>query len=102
MFRERLIGLFGATSGNVTITARKPPVLTIAANMTTVYVGDPVVFTGSFKQAQGQPIAGATVTLYRDSISIGSGVTDAQGNYSITWIIDVEGTIIVHSEAQNP
>lgn len=100
--QERQQQLFGAISPNVTITARKPPVLTLTADLTTVYVGDTVTFIGSFKQANGQPIAGRTVSLFRDSTLMSTAVTDALGNYTMPWVVDVEGSIIIHSEAPNP
>ncbi len=90
-------------SPTVTITVHAIPVpsLTLIVDKTEGLLGDTFTFSGTFMQ-NGTPVAGATVTLYRNTAVAGSAVTDGTGNYVILWVADVEGFLSFHTEAPQP
>jgi len=72
--------------------------LTINVDKDSGYINDVFTFTGVLTQ-DGTAISGATVTLYKDSTSIGSDTTKTDGSYQIQWIADSIGTYNFHTEA---
>ena len=108
--RHRLFGAetqYAATkSPDVTITILETPTttptLTLTVDKTTGYVGDSFIFTGNLSY-DGTTMPGITITLYNGLLSTGlTGVTDADGNYAITWVADAVGSVSMHTEAQVP
>jgi len=61
--------------------------------------GDRFTFYGSF-EVDGNPLPGRAVLLYRNTVHEGSGVTDEFGDYQISWVADLEGDPVFHTEAQ--
>jgi hypothetical protein len=70
--------------------------LSISVDKDRGYVGDVFTFTGQLVKSGTRK--GYTVYLYKDSVVVGSGVTDARGNYSIPWTSDAVGTYNFHTE----
>lgn len=70
--------------------------LTLTVDKTEGYVGDTFTFSGTFT-ITGKKL-GHTVYLYRDDVNVGSGTTDAHGDYSIPWTADVVGAHNFHTE----
>ncbi|GAH86888.1 unnamed protein product, partial [marine sediment metagenome] len=90
-------------SPTVTITVHAIPVptLSLAVDKTDGWLGDVFTFYGVLMQ-NGAPVAGTTISLFRNAAVVGTGVTDGAGNYSIPWIADVEGFLSFHTEAPQP
>jgi hypothetical protein len=109
--------LYSKTTGNYTITSyfyfdgtdvsriadfswSVGPVYTLTLNVdkSSGYVGDAFTFTGTLTQ-NGTPIAGATVTLYKDNVALSpSTTTDAYGNYAFQWTADTAGNHSFYAE----
>jgi len=70
--------------------------LSLAVDKTEGYRGD--VFTFSGQLVKSGTRKGYTVTLFKDSFSVGSGLTDARGNYTVPWTSDAVGSYTFHSE----
>jgi len=90
-------------SPTVTITVHAIPVptLSLSVDKTDGYLGDVFTFYGVLMQ-NGAPVAGTTISLFRNATAVGSGGTDGAGNYSIPWTADVEGLLSFHTEAPQP
>ncbi len=81
----------GFTSGTTTLAASALPVLTVAANMTTVTAGVPTPVNFTVRSA-GLPVPGATVTL--SGVATGTGTpTDVNSNVTIIVTATGAGTI---------
>ena len=85
----------------VTVSPVPVVALTLTVDKTTGYVGDTFVFRGKFTQ-NGVAVVGAIVTLFRDTIAVGTATTDSVGAYSIRWTANVTGSFSFHSEATTP
>lgn len=85
----------------VTVHAVPAPSLTLAVDKTEGFLGDVFTFYGVLMQ-NSTSVAGTTVSLFRNGVVVGSGVTDGAGNYVIPWVADVEGFLSFHTEAPQP
>jgi len=89
-------------SPTVSITVEEVPMaytLTISVSPKTGRVGDTFTFSGGLRY-DAERIAGATIDLILEGVGkVGSGVTDALGNYSISWRADRSGALSFHAEA---
>jgi hypothetical protein len=73
--------------------------LTLNVDKSSGYVGDVFTFTGTLTQ-DSTPIAGATVTLYKDNVALSpSTTTDQYGNYAFQWVADTPGNHSFYAEA---
>jgi hypothetical protein len=76
-----------------------PYTLTLNVDKSSGYIGEVFTFTGTLTQ-NGTPIAGATVTLYKDDVAMTpSTTTDTYGNYAFQWTADTPGNHSFYSEA---
>jgi hypothetical protein len=102
--RRLLKALLGQVvrSPTVTVSVLGLPTLTISVNKTTGYTGDTFNFSGKLTRADGTAVSGYTVTLYRDTTVAGTGTTDSSGNYKISWVANVAGSLYFHTEATVP
>jgi hypothetical protein len=82
--------MIGYTSGTTTVTAIKPPALSISANPTQVTVGTPTKVTFTVT-SNGSPIKNAMVIL--SGAAYGSGKTNANGIVAINVYAKNKGTI---------
>jgi len=83
------------------ITFFKEPLyeLTLNVDKEIGYVGDSFIFSGMLTENY-IPVEGATVTLYKDSISTGlTDITSSDGKYSIEWIANEAGKFVFFTEA---
>lgn len=71
--------------------------LTLNVDKSEGYVGDVFTFSGTLVLTAGKKL-GHVIYLYRDSVNVGSGTTDAHGDYSIPWTADVIGANTFHTE----
>jgi len=73
--------------------------LTISVDKTEGRVGDTFTFTGNLSW-DGEPIGFIPITLYVNGVAVGTGETDAYGNYRIAWTPTEAGTYTCYTEAE--
>ncbi|RLI83298.1 hypothetical protein DRP04_01835 [Archaeoglobales archaeon] len=92
----------GAAIGALITFWKEPLVtytLTINVDKESGYVGDTFTFYGTLTE-NGNPVSGATVTLYKDDSSTDlTDVTGDDGSYSIQWVADQIGSHDFYTEA---
>jgi len=105
LLRGRLQEFFGAVSGNIGVTVAPPAAatytLSIAANKTSVVIGEVVTFSGVYKK-DGVGVVYGEVTLNKNASPIADVTTDAAGNYSVDWYANVAGSFTFNTSTVDP
>jgi len=73
--------------------------LSLSVEPTEGVIGDTFIFSGLLL-VNGVPHPGATVSLYRNGVLVGSTLTDIDGRWTIEWSADVSGVLTFYAEAE--